>query len=154
MGEWVWRFYPPSLVDKVTGQPYTGPHQVQKISEDGSCITLLLPGVGRGGGLLLKEINVKNVKPLRFTRCGRMFIVLPPETADITVTLLVETAYCGYCSKLEGENCFVPGRRSTQILLLEIIEEPSFEEFLPRGWEDIIAWGCGNEHDFLHPVAV
>ena len=153
VGEWVWRFYPPSVIDKVTGHPYTGPHQVLDVSEDKSRVTLSLPEVF-GRGLIPKQINVRNVKPLRFTQCGRLFIVLlSPETAEITVTLLVETETCGDCGRLEGKRCSVLERCSTQILLLEILEDLSFEELLPEGWKDITTWGGGTEHHFILPVS-
>ena len=122
------------------------------VSDDKSRVTLLLPEVF-GRGQIPKQINVRNVKPLRFTRCGRLFVVLPPETVDITVTLLVKTETCGDCGRLEGKECSMLERCSTQILLLEILEDPSLEELLPEGWNDIVTWGGGLEHHFILPVS-
>ena len=36
VGDWVWRFYPPNMTDKITGLPYTGSHQIRDVSHDKS----------------------------------------------------------------------------------------------------------------------
>ena len=83
VADWVWRFYPPNMTDKVTGLPYTGPHQVLDVAHDRSCVQLELPEAFQGRKL--KWINVWNVKPLIYTPNGRLFITLPPVIPEPTV---------------------------------------------------------------------
>ena len=90
------------------------------VADDNSRVKLELPEVF-GRGLKPKWINMKNVKPLQFTRCGKLFVLLPPETMDVTIALLVETATCGDCG-IEGDECSLLEGRGAQLVLLEIRE--------------------------------
>ena len=74
----------------------------------------------------------------------------------MTVAVLVETATCGDCG-MEDDVCLQLEKRSTQMVLLEIVlekKDPSLsiedEEALELSeWQDIEAWGGGIEHNVL-----
>ena len=131
---------------KVTGLP-VWPHQ---ILHDRSCIQLELPEAFRGRKP--KWINVRNVKPLRYTPNGRLFIALPPVIPDSADVLLVKSTTCGVCEShgnggmracAQKPVCAVhpDGRHSTYELTGSPGPLPGMMLLCPDRWANRGAWG-------------
>ena len=70
VGDWVWRWWPPAAQDKLHATPFMGPYEVLDVSPDCHDVKLRIPAMR--GGLIDKWIHVSNLKPVIFTRDGKM----------------------------------------------------------------------------------
>ena len=105
-----------------------------------------------------KWINVRNVKPLRYTPNGRLFIALPPMIPDPTDVLLVKSTTCGICESrgkggmrahAQKPICAVhpDGRRSAHELTHLPGLSPGTMLLRPDRWANHGAWGGERQQD-------
>ena len=92
VGEMVWRLCEPSKRDKFNPYVWKGPYQVEEVEPENYVIGIRVPTPGRGQGTVLKWIHTSNVKPVRYSKEGRLMYVKAPELdgwgEDIKFTLL------------------------------------------------------------------
>ena len=68
----VWRFYPPHKADKLNPNVWTGPYEVMDVDDTSHLVKLNIPGLGRGGTLKPTWVHTSNVKPVIYSRDGRL----------------------------------------------------------------------------------
>ena len=79
LGEMVWRLCEPNKRDKFNPFIWKGPYQVESVEPGNYVVGIRVPTPGRGSGTVLKWIHTSNVKPVRYSRQGRLMHVLAPE---------------------------------------------------------------------------
>ena len=72
VGDMVWRFYPPHKADKLNPNVWTGPYEVMDVDDTSHLVKLNIPGLGRGGTLKPTWVHTSNVKPVIYSRDGRL----------------------------------------------------------------------------------
>ena len=71
-GDLVWRLCPPMERSKLASKVWRGPYKVLDASGVNNVVKLCVPAPGRGTRKVLKWINTSNVKPVEYTKEGRM----------------------------------------------------------------------------------
>ena len=78
-GDKVWRFYPPFASGKLKPPKWTGPHKVLDVDDTNHTVMLPLPSTGRGGPIVPQWTHTSNVKPVKYTKKGKIFVAISPD---------------------------------------------------------------------------
>ena len=72
VGDMVWRFYPPHKADTVNAMVWTGPYEGLDVDDTNHLVKVNIPGLGRGGVCKPTGVHTSNVKPVIYTKDGRL----------------------------------------------------------------------------------
>ena len=79
-GDMVWRYYPPNASEKLNSCRWMGPYPVHDVDDTNHTVKLPLPSTGRGGPVSLQWTHTSNVKPVKYTKSGKTFVLLSPDS--------------------------------------------------------------------------
>ena len=77
-GDMVWRYYPPHKADKFNPNVWIGPYKVLDVDDTSHLVKIEIHSLGQGGALKPTWVHTSNIKPVVYTRSGKLFEMQNP----------------------------------------------------------------------------
>ena len=84
--------------------PFDGPHVILGIDKENNLVKLRVPGIGRGGPLVLKNVSMTNIKPYLRSADGDVLLI-----SDRTRGMWTEDVYTCDTFSMDTDSSCVEG---------------------------------------------